>query len=100
MNWGMSLIKTFIILPQNIIFLDLLVNCTENILRPNKSDDNVLNNCISRAENNVNTDVIVGYSENQLMNDWFFVISNIKIFKANIQLITMGAINNIKLNNK
>jgi hypothetical protein len=92
--------KIFIILPQNIIFLDLLVNCAENILRPNKFDDKMFKDCISRAENNVNIDDIVGYFENQLMNNWFFVISDIKMFKANKQLITMGAIKNIKLNNK
>jgi hypothetical protein len=55
---------------------------------------------MSMAENNVNIDDIIGYSENQLMNNCFFVISDIKIFKANKQLIIMDTIKNIKLNNK
>jgi hypothetical protein len=57
-------------------------------------------NCMSRAENNVNINNIIGYIKNQLTNDWFFVISDIKIFKANKQLITMEAVKNIRLNNK
>jgi hypothetical protein len=55
---------------------------------------------MSRAENNVNINNIIGYIKNQLTNDWFFVISDIKIFKANKQLITMEAVKNIRLNNK
>jgi hypothetical protein len=91
--------KMLMILPQSIIFCDLLVKGAENISRPNKSDEKVFNICMSMADNNVQIDDSVRDFETHLENDGFVAISDTKIFMANKILITIGKIKNILLNN-